>query len=345
VRSTVCVMLVCVVGLVAGAGCGTDRNAGGYRVAILPRVAAAPTAAELSEELTQAGVLSAADVSAAEAAAGEVTAVAETPTAEAAAAESGGVAVAAAGETAAAVTVQALAEAPAPEPPDEWALEFLLWKSNLLGSDFYTADREATREFHLEKYIACSQSSESNVFKVPAFSHDEGVRVGLLTGFGWERKADIRLYALGFEWAEPDFNLFYDRAEMKAHHDRMAAALRAATTSEARAYVLEESVRRYSPAVLSPYGPGTVGVAFVPWSCSTEQFPRFWALISSPDAFDAALSRWKRWSWSGSHREAVRRIMAWHVARYNEAVTERPELARQSVPAENIARLRKRLGR
>jgi len=284
VRTPVCVTLVCVMGLLAGAGCGTDRTAGGYRVAILPRVAAPPE-------------------------------------------------------------VRAPAEAPAAEPPEEWALEFILWKSNLLGSSFYTADREAKRRFGIKKHVARPQSREANVFDVPAFSHDEGVRVGLLTGFGWERKADVRLYALGFEWAEPDFNLFYDREEMKGHHERMTAALRAATTAEARAYVLEQNVRRCTPAVLSPYGPGTVGVAFVPWSCSTEQFPRFWELISSPDAFDAALARWKRWRWSGSHREAVRRIMAWHVARYDAAVAERPELTRQSVPATNIARLRKRLGK
>ena len=334
-RSTVCVILVCVMGLMAGAGCGTDRSAGGYRVAILPRVVAAPAAADTA---AGAAVPAALEVPAAEASAGAAVAIIETPGAVAAAAESR--------ETpeAAEAPVPAGAE-PAPDGPEEWALEFILWKSNLLGSSFYTADREARRRFAVQKYVARPQSRQSNVFKLPAFSHDEGVREGILTGFGWERWAEIRFYALGYEWAEPEFDLFYDREQMKGHHERMAAALRAATTAEARAYVLEQNIRRHTPAVLSPHGPGTVGVAFVPWSCSTEPFPRFWELISSPDAFDAALSRWKGWRWSGKHREATRRIMAWHVARYDAAITERPELARQSVPATNIARLRKRLGR
>lgn len=231
----------------------------------------------------------------------------------------------------------AVDDAPAPEA---WACEYLQYRSTPLGPEVYVDQREMGRRFDVERYDAFVSTDDEGTAYLPAFYQFEGIEEGLLHGQGVERKAEIRFYAIGYEMAYPTYNLFYDKARLRLEHQRMTQALEGEARPDVRRLIREQYVRQWGPAVLDPDAPGAVPVLFEPWDNSTVGFADFWHRIATPDAFDNAMKLWKRWAWRWEHGPAVREIVRWHVARYEAAVEQDPELARHPVAAKNIARLR-----
>lgn len=83
------------------------------------------------------------------------------------------------------------------------------------------------------------------------------------------------------------------------------------------------------------------------FDCSTKEFSSFWYRLRADVmlAFPRLMAAWEKASRDPVQRPAIERIYRWHIARYEAAVQQKPELLKEQDAARHVNMLREKLAK